>query len=453
MSKRAEEANVIVFGGGPAGVSAALAAARLGSSVVLIERHGFCGGMATAAGLSVFINYRAGTMDLSASIYREIINHLDLLGAHYRTDDLHCDIFEPEALKIVLDRMLSDAGVRVLYHVWPDRIDQSRSGEWEVVCRGKNCQLTLLARCLIDATGDADACRLARVETTFGRSRDGRTQPMTMVVRMGGFDPVAYQAAGGQLLDGRYVFEGSARSDEIAEARRLGLWDIPRDDIAMFWSQPWDPTAVTINGTRIHGNAANLVGFSGAEALGRQQAWQLLEFMRRFIPGFSQAFLVATGPQIGVRETRRIIGRATLTESDVLGRVVPDDTICECAYPIDIHDPDGSSDTFDLDQSTRYGISYKCLQPLGVEWFLAAGRCISASHEAAGSFRVMPTCSSIGQAAGTAAALAVASGIPPSKVSAVQVVDSIERAQPSGLWNVCAPPSRWEVANPTPHRA
>ncbi len=425
MSKQAEMADVVVFGGGPAGVSAAIAAARLGSSVVLIERHGFCGGMATAAGLSVFINYRAGTMDLSAPIYREIIKQLDLLGAHYRTNDLHCDIFEPEALKIVLDRMLSEVGVRVLYHVWPDRIEQSRSGEWEVECHGKNCQLTLQARCLIDATGDADASRLAGVETTFGRSRDGRTQPMTMVVRVGGFDPVEYLDAGGQLLEGRYVFEGSARSAEIAEARRLGLWDIPRDDIAMFWSQPWDPTAVTINGTRIHGNAADLAGFSDAEAQGRKQAWQLLEFMRCFVPGFSQAFLVATGPQIGVRETRRIIGRATLTESDVLGRVVPEDTICECAYPIDIHDPDGSSDTFDLGQSTRYGISYKCLQPVGVDWFLAAGRCISASHEAAGSFRVMPTCSSIGQAAGTAAALAVASGVPPSELDSLRVSDCL----------------------------
>jgi len=426
MREESPKADVLVFGGGPAGVSAALAAARLGSSVVLVESHGFCGGMATAAGLSVFINYRAGTTDLSAPIYREIVGRLDLIGAHYRTDDLHCDIFEPEALKIVLDRMLEEAGVRTFYHVLPDRITQSENGSWEVVCRGKNCQLTVVARCLIDATGDADASRLAGVETTFGRSRDGRTQPMTMVVRLGGFDPVGYHAAGGQLLEGRYVFEGSARSAEIAEAKRLGLWDIPRDDIAMFWSQPWDPTAVTINGTRIHGNAADLAGFSDAEAQGRKQAWQLLEFMRRFIPGFSRAFIVATGPQIGVRETRRIVGRATLTESDVLGRVMPEDTICECAYPIDIHDPDGASDTFDLDQSTRYGISYKCLQPKNVEWFLAAGRCISASHEAAGSFRVMPTCSSLGQAAGTSAALAVKAGVPPSKISSAQVSHCLE---------------------------
>jgi glycine/D-amino acid oxidase-like deaminating enzyme len=323
MSKPGHEADVLVFGGGPAGVSAALAAARLGASVVLVERHGFCGGMATAAGLSVFINYRAGTTDLSAPIYREIVERLDLIGAHYRTHDLHCDVFEPEALKVVLDRMLEEAGVRTLYHVGPDQIRQSGDGTWEVVCRGKNCQRTLAVRCLIDATGDADASRLAGVETTFGRSRDGRTQPMTMVARLGGFDPVDYHAAGGQLLEGRYVFEGSTRAPEIAEARRLGLWDIPRDDIAMFWSQPWDPTAVTVNGTRVHGNATDLANFSEAEAQGRKQAWQLLNFMRRFIPGFSRAFLVATGPQIGVRETRRIIGRATLTESDVLGRVTP----------------------------------------------------------------------------------------------------------------------------------
>jgi len=101
--------------------------------------------------------------------------------------------------------------------------------------------------------------------------------------------------------------------------------------------------------------------------------------------------------------------------------VIPEDSICECAYPIDIHDPDGASDTFDLEQSTRYGISYQCLLPKNVEWFLAAGRCISASHEAAGSFRVMPTCSSLGQAAGTAAALAVKAGVPPSGVSPADV--------------------------------
>jgi len=378
--------------------------------------------MATAAGLSVFINYRDGLDDLSAPIYREIIERLDQQNAHYRTPDLHCDVFEPEALKLTLDRMLKEAGVQVLYHAFPADVRQIARG-WAVTCRGKNSEEILFARCLVDATGDADVSRLAGIECTLGRKRDAKMQPMTMVVRLGGFDPVAYRAEGGELVDGLFVYEGSTRHEEIRAARRQGLWNIPRDDIAMFWSQPWDPTAVTINGTRVHGDASKLAEFSSAEIHGREQAWQLLEFFRHFVPGFSRAFLVSTGPQIGVRETRRIVGRATLTERDVLGCVIPEDSICECAYPIDIHDPDGAADTFDLKQSIRYGISYGCLQPREADWILVAGRCISATHEAAGSFRVMPTCCSLGQAAGTAAALAVREGIPPSGICAGQILE------------------------------
>ncbi|PAW76604.1 MAG: hypothetical protein B9S32_14595 [Verrucomicrobia bacterium Tous-C9LFEB] len=413
--------DVVVVGGGPAGVAAAVSAARHQCRTLLVERQGFCGGMGTAAGLSVFINYRDQGVDLSDSIYREIITALDAQTAHYRTPDGHCDVFEPEALKSILDQLLAETGVEVLYHAYPGEVVWEDSA-WQLGCWGKSDRVSVQARCLIDATGDADVASMVGVETAVGRNGDQRTQPMTMIVRLGGFDRERYRASGGHLIPEGHAIEGSSRRDEISVARQCGEWTIPREDIAMFWTHPWDKTQVSINATRVlNADGSCLSDLSSAEAEGRRQAWELWRFFQKYVPGFEGAYLVSTGPQIGVRETRRIVGMNCLSEGEVLSCQTPSDSVCFCAYPIDIHDPEGKRDSFELSQSHRYGIPYGCLVPKEKDWILAAGRCISASHEAAGSFRVMPTCCSIGQAAGVAAALAVQRNLPPRLIQGEEV--------------------------------
>lgn len=396
----------IVVGGGSAGCAAAAAAAGAGCVTLLIERHGFLGGMGTAAGLSAFINYHHGKENLALSFYRTLVADLAQTGATYPAEAGNVDIFEPEAVKRTLESRLATVGVNLAFHTALVQLDRA-GDEWVLQVLQRNGLATLRGRYLVDATGDAEVATQAGASTTQGRKSDGKTQPLTMVVQLSGVDPEEFGRRMRPLLHGRYVFASDCLAAEIAEARTRGEWQIPRQHVSMFWSMPWDPSRVTINGTRILGrNACDADDLSAAEIEGRRQAWELAAFFVRSVPGFARARLVQTGPQVGVRETRRIVGRATLTEADVLESRRPADSVVLCSYPIDIHHPDDKGSDFDLRQDFCYGIPLRCLIPLDVPNLIAAGRCISATHEAAGSFRVMPTCMNLGQAAGTAVGLA-----------------------------------------------
>ncbi|RRJ94476.1 FAD-dependent oxidoreductase [Opitutaceae bacterium TAV4] len=415
------ETSCLVIGGGPAGYGAALAALRGGCPTLLAERHGYLGGMGTAAGLSCHLNHRAADHNLAGPTYLEFVQLQSRLGAHYYDAHAQADFFEPESCKRVMETQLHDAGGTLLYHALLTTIQRTQDN-WDATFVCKGATIRVRARYLIDTTGDADACALAGARMTHGRHTDGKTQPMSMVVQLGGFDPAAWHAAGHRLVAGRYAVEGDHFAAEIARARAAGEWTIPRTEIAMFWSMPSDPTRVTINGTRINGlSACNPLETTRAEIEGRRQAGEILSFFRNYIPGFANAHLLQTGPQIGVRESRRIVGRATLTADAVRARHIPSDTIVLCAYPIDVHAPDGNGTQFeqhdDTDGPHVYGIPWPCLLPApqpdpgndtrhALDNLAAAGRCISATHEAAGSFRVMPTCMNLGEAVGTAVALA-----------------------------------------------
>jgi hypothetical protein len=396
----------IVVGGGPAGCAAAAAAAGAGCATLLLERHGFLGGMGTAAGLSAFINYRYRDADLSQGFYRAVQADLAALDATYRTEGGNVDVFEPEALKRVLEERLTGAGVTLALHTAILRI-RREGGEWVLQVFRQDGLITWRARYVVDATGDADVATRAGAAVTHGRRSDGRTQPMTMVVQLAGAEPREFSRRVRPLAGDRFIFHSDCLAAEIATARTRDEWHIPRDTVAMFWSMPWDPTRVTINGTRIPGLNATRGGELGlAEAIGRRQAWELAAFFRRYVPGFAHSSLLQTGPQVGVRETRRIVGRATLTEADVLSSRQPEDSVVFCSYPIDVHQPDGTGSDFDLSDDYCYGIPLGCLLPADLPDLIAAGRCISATHEAAGSFRVMSTCMNLGEAAGTAVGLA-----------------------------------------------
>ena len=402
------KADCVVIGGGPAGYGAALAAARGGCDTLLVERHGFLGGMGSAAGLGCFLNYHHLGRDLADTLYRELVDSMLAEGNCYRGHGGNIDLFDPEALKHHMERRFLQAGGRLLYHCLLSDVRRADDGLWHLEFAAKATSPVVHARYVIDCTGDADTCALAGAQMTFGRKTDGKTQPMSMVVQMGGFDPTAWSRAGHYLTPDGYAGAGDTFAEEIVRARAAGQWHIPRETISMVMAVAGDPTRIMVNGTRVQGlNACDPLEHTAAEIEGRAQARELVAFFRNYIPGFEHAYLLQTGPQIGVRETRRIVGRATLTEQDVFDSVVPDDTITLCAYPIDIHHPDGQgTDHAPHKVDYLYGISYGCLLPVGLENIAAAGRCISATHEAAGSFRVMPTCMSIGQAAGTAVAIA-----------------------------------------------
>lgn len=423
------ETPCLVVGGGPAGYGAAAAALRDGCPTLLVERHGFLGGMGTAAGLGCYLNHLGRGVDLAAPVYRAFVRGQHSRGVHYHDDLTQADFFEPEFCKRGFEETLLEAGGSLLYHTLLSGVRQDGEG-WLADVVAKGVRLRIRCRYLIDASGDGDACALAGGKMTHGRRGDGKTQPMTMVVQLGGFEPAAWNAAGYRLVEGRFAAEGDHFSAEVSRARAAGTWTIPRPNIALFWSMPLDPTRVSVNGTRVNGlSACDPLETTRAEVEGRRQAGELVRFFRDYIPGFENAYLLQTGPQIGVRESRRIVGRATLVEQDVRDCSIPPSSIMLCAYPIDVHHPDGEGTQYEAaDEGHVYGIPWECLLPDGMTNIAAAGRCVSATHEAAGSFRVMPTCMGLGEAAGTAAALAWRRNAPLESISGEEIRNRMDAA-------------------------
>lgn len=394
MSYRAE---VLVVGGGPGGVPAAIAAARQGARVILVERYGFLGGMATAGLVNPFMVYWAGeygkyepAKQLSRGIFEEIIQKLSSLSGLAKDRQT----FDPEAMKFALQEMVHEAGVEVLLHTLVTGADVEDNTITKVYGENKSGQCEFRAEIFIDSTGDCDLAARAGAPFEVGREKDGLTQPMTLNFRVGGVDKSRIPTR-----------------DEInrlyKEDKRAGKIDNPREDVLFFNTLQDD--ILHFNTTRVvRRDATNGEDLSRAEFEARRQVWQVVEFLRSKVPGFERAYLLLTATQIGVRETRRIQGPYVLTEKDVLSARKFEDGIARGAYDIDIHNPAGTGTVIKrLKPGTYYEIPYRCIYPERPSNLLIGSRCISATHEAHSSLRVMPIVASIGEAAGTAAGICI----------------------------------------------
>ncbi len=446
MSRSGSETlDVAVIGGGPSGVAAAVAAAREGSRVALAERYGFLGGSLTAALVAPMMGFHSGSHRVVAGIAQEIVDEMVARGAspgHVPDPIDFCHTvtpFDHEGLKQVLMETACAAGVRLLLHSQLLGARSERGTIRAATLAQKGGPVEIHARVFVDATGDGDLSAAAGAPWESGRPRDGLAQPMTLMLRLGGvrWDEVMdhLQAHPEQIQHGHGVHGKidvawlralpcrgfSGFSDAVAEARERGEWAVPRDRVLVF--EGVRPGEATVNATRVLGRS----GVSGAdlalaEVEGRAQARQVVEFLRGRIPGFGGAHLLETPAQIGVRESRRVRGDYTLTADDVLGARKFEDAVARGAYPIDIHDPaSGGLATRRLPAGEHYTIPYRCLLPQGGRNWLVAGRCISATHEAAASARISPVAMALGQAAGTAAALAARSGITPREVDVAEL--------------------------------
>lgn len=433
---------MLVVGGGPAGTVASIAAAREGARVACIERYGFLGGTLTAAMVAPIMGFHAGERQVVRGIPQEIVDRLIALGAspgHVPDPIDFCYTVTPfdyEGLKRVYLEMAVDAGVDLWLHTVcldaeaaDGRIERVRV--WQ-----KDGIKEVRAGVYIDASGDADLAAAAGAPTQIGREEDHRTQPMTLMFRLGNvdwnglLDHVATDVSAvqhGQGVHERIEIEWlrslpirgfAGFTSLVAAARERGEWTVPRDRLLVF--EGVRPGEAVVNTTRVLGRLGTIgADLSRAEVEGRQQAYQVVDFLRRHLPGFASAYLLETPAQIGVRETRRIVGHYTLTQEDILsGRKFSDAIACG-AYPIDIHDP-GSARLVAkrLPAGEYYTIPYRSLLPQGTRNLIAAGRCISATHEAFAAFRVSAIVMAIAQAAGTAAAMAVRGGVLPPEVDA-----------------------------------
>lgn len=424
------ETEVLVVGGGPAGLCAAISAARNGARTLLIEQNGFCGGMATAGLVAPFMTCydSAGDKVLIRGIFEEIINRLcesgDALhpsGIEGKTSftsyqgpgHIHVTPFRAEALKRLADEMLTEAGVKVLYHT--SFVDAQREGERveRVIVHTKEGLCAVKADVIVDCSGDADVVAAAGGEYILGNGQ-GKMQPATMFFRINHVDTAAVDADIEANWDKFYRKDGvNYRSMHwwVEKAREAGDWDLDRVSIGLY--RGVDEDEWSINTSRIMGIDGTVSeSLTRGEMEGRQQVKQIFNFIKKYIPGCQNASLLDTGSTLGIRETRHIVGLKTLTLSAVLGCEVPDDTVMIAANAVDIHGKFGprSNEYITLEPGKGYGVPYGCLVPRGFENLLVAGRCLSAESEAAGSVRVMPPCMAMGEAAGAAAALAVKTG-------------------------------------------
>ncbi|MER3398915.1 MAG: FAD-dependent oxidoreductase [Chloroflexota bacterium] len=420
---------VIVAGGGPAGIAAAVASARNGARTLLIERYGFLGGNATASLVGPFMTSYSldGRHQLIRGIFEELVLRMEGIGGAIHPSKVpagspysgfivfgHDKVtpFDPEAVKFVAEEMCLEAGVELLYHSFIVDVMMEGDAVVGVVVANKAGLEAFQAHVVVDCTADADVAARAGVPFEVGRAQDGLTQPMTLFFRIAGVDDERVAEYIVSHPEDRRPFASVVR-----EARERGEFLIPREGIGMY--KTLEKGVWRINTTRIQGVfGTDPRDLTRAEIEGRRQILFLLQFFREKLPGLENCRLLDTATQVGVRETRRILGEYTLTADDITQGREFDDVIALAGYPFDIHSPTGSGGgaTGELTSANVYEIPYRCLVPVNRNGLLVAGRCVSATHEALGAIRVMPTAFALGQAAGTAAALAVHLELPPRRV-------------------------------------
>jgi hypothetical protein len=429
------EYDVIVAGGGTAGAVAAIAASRHGAHTLVVEQFGFLGGTQTGGLVGPLCpNYHEDGTPLTRGIGQEIWNRLALRGGGEQAGNgryLNKDWpwFDPEGLKYLLDDMVTEAGVDILFHAFVSDVLVEDGAVRGLIVESKSGRQALLARCVVDATGDADVAFRAGVPCESGRKSDGLNQPASLRFHLGNVDwtraaeflrengmpwiklPTVSYGAGGGAKDLEHV---------ILKAVEDGLVDAEAVRYFQFFSLEGRPGEVSFNCPELRANdPADAREISRMQIEGRRQILQLMSFCRKCIPGFEQCYVVSTAPMVGVRSSRRIVGEYVLTERDVLGGTKFEDAVARNNWPIDIHSPkEGEGlvlkeEEAGLAPGDYVEVPYGSIVPKEIDSLLVAGRCISATFEAQAAIRISRTCQALGQAAGTAAALCAIGGEKP----------------------------------------
>ena len=395
--------DVLIIGGGPAGIGAAIAAARNGADVLLIERSFCLGGSATLSLAAGLLTQFSGNRRVIGGIPQEITDCLLDMREARRVrmpmsvaPDIVVERVEvnPEVYKYIAEQKVIEAGANLLYNAQLIDVEMVGNQIQTAIIDTKSAQWHISASVYIDASGDGDLAVLAGANFDKGQPDRGDMQPMTLYFQAGNADVERVQA----------FWHSDARRALINRGNEAGI--LPTRYMALHtpnWTRD-----IIIGMTRVRADGTDPVALTEAQVETRAQVHRIWQFLKANFPGFEDAYITATAPMIGIRETRRILGDYTLTREDVLGAVQFEDGIALGCYPIDIHHPTQSGIFFEaLKSGEAYSIPYRCLLPKGIEDLLVAGRCISATHEALGSVRASMTCMAMGQAAGTAAALGV----------------------------------------------
>ncbi|NDB45075.1 MAG: FAD-dependent oxidoreductase [Betaproteobacteria bacterium] len=403
--------DVVVVGGGPAGIAASWSAAKHGAKVLLIERYGFLGGMGTAGGVTNFAGLygiRQGHMQqVVHGVVDEIFDRLSALdGLNDPQDGMQGRIrvrsYDMSAYKCVADQMLRDVGVEILFHAWAAQVHAEDGRIQALFVETKSGRQTVLASSFIDCSGDADVAAFAGVPFEVGDGLGSGLYPTTMF-RIAHVDSAQALAAVGE-------FQAINLLMKKVQAEKPGHYQFPREG-AILRPQK-NPSEWRANVTQIaqaNGMAMDATDARQGELEGRQQVGEFFRFLKNEVPGFAKAQITEIAPQVGIRESRRIQGMYALTGHDIVSCATFEDAIGVNAWPMEMHAQGKIEWRFPEKpvgphQRLYNHLPWRMLVPQGVHNLLVAGRCASMTHEGQSAARVSGGCFVMGQAAGTAAA-------------------------------------------------
>jgi succinate dehydrogenase/fumarate reductase flavoprotein subunit len=388
------EADVVVVGGGPAGVTAAIASAREGADTLLVERYGHLGGMATG-GLVLMINqYPPGQCQEWLDELNKVGGAHDLAKTKEPGMMRGAIMVDPELLKCILNNMSLDAGVNHLLHSWSTAAIVEKNCIKGIIFESKSGRQAVMGKVIIDATGDGDVFASAGAEYDGSVDKGYRSSALAMVFRIGGidFDKFAeFRTASPE--------KWQKMRDEVDGIAGFHVGPVPAQRKDVFW----------VNSFINNKSAVKVEDLTWVETHVRKAMMPVYEFYKKRLPGFEKSYIYDSAPQLGTRGSRRLVGEYVLTEEDVKAKKVFNDIVG--IFPQAV--PTGMTPS---GMQKNVGLPYRCMVPAKLDGLLAAGRCFSSDQAANTMFNVIPHCIIMGQAAGTAAALAVKNKVQPRKV-------------------------------------